>query len=100
LENRLVIDGALVKAPEVRRSPAGIPIGRFMLEHRSVQSEAGMQREAICRVAVVAAGEGFEPQLRSLQPGTMIKVSGFLSRADYRQADYRLVMHAERLELL
>ena len=92
--------GEVCKAPEVRFSPAGIPIARFTLEHRSIQPEAGLDREAYCKVIVVAAGETLKKQVKSLVLEQLIRVSGFVARADNRQGDSMLVLHAQQIELL
>lgn len=98
--NRLVIDGVVVTEPETRYSPAGIPITRFTLEHRSRQLEADMPREAYCRIGIVAAGEAQRGQLQAMKSGDRIRVEGFVSRIDYRSAESRLALHAKRIERL
>jgi primosomal replication protein N len=100
VDNRLVISGRVVKTPETRTSPAGIPITRFTLRHESIQQEAGMQRQAVCTIAVMACGHELQAQARSLRSEQKIRISGFLSRANNRQGENRLVLHAERLESL
>jgi primosomal replication protein N len=100
VDNRLVISGALGNTPETRTSPAGIPITRFTLRHESLQQEAGMQRQAICNITVMASGREMLGQTKTLQSGQQIRVSGFLSRANNRQGENRLILHAEQIELL
>ena len=100
MDNRLVISGTLGNAPETRYSPAGIPITRFTLRHESIQQEAGMQRQAICNIAVIASGKQWLETTKALQSGQQIRVSGFLSRANNRQGENRLILHAEQIELL
>ncbi len=98
--NRAVIVGTVVKAPDTRWSPAGIPIVRLTLEHRSRQQEAGMIREARFRILVKVAGEALAQQAGGLQAGEQVEVEGFLNRADHRSGAERLVLHAERIERL
>jgi primosomal replication protein N len=100
VDNRLVISGALANRPETRYSPAGIPITRFTLRHESLQQEAGMQRQAICTIAVMASGQEMLETTKELQSGQQIRISGFLSRANNRQGENRLILHAERIEPL
>ncbi len=100
MDNRLVISGTLGNNPETRYSPAGIPITRFTLRHESIQQEAGMQRQAICNIAVMASGKQWLESTKSLQSGQQIRVSGFLSRANNRQGENRLILHTEQIELL
>ena len=99
MDNRLVISGALANRPETRYSPAGIPIIRFTLQHDSIQQEAGMQRRAICNIAVIASGEEMLKRTTGLQGGQQLRVSGFLCRANNRQGENRLILHAEQIEL-
>jgi primosomal replication protein N len=100
MDNRLVICGTLGKQPETRNSPAGIPITRFTLQHDSIQQEAGMPRQAICAIAVIASGAELLEQCRGLHGGQQLRISGFLSRANNRQGENRIILHAERIEPL
>lgn len=99
-DNRLVLCGRILRRDASRRSPAGIPIERFYIEHRSQQQEAGVPRLARCRIEVMACGETLCRSLAAALPGRMIRAAGFISRADYRQGRERLVLHAEQIELL
>jgi|MudIll2142460700_1097286.scaffolds.fasta_scaffold167485_2 primosomal replication protein N len=98
--NVLVIEGRVVQPAEMRTSPAGIPISRFSIEHKSMCEEADLPREVQFLLAVVATGVVLQPQVASLQAGQRIRVRGFLARASYRAAEYRLVMHAQSIEYL
>jgi len=93
-ENRLVLTGQLHKVAQLRSTPAGIPIARFVLAHRSRRSEAGQMREVECRLTVVASGEPLTTGLGQLPAGTWLKVTGFLSRAGYQAPDTRVELHA------
>jgi primosomal replication protein N len=98
VDNRLLIEGLVGNSPETRHSPAGIPIARFTLKHQSLQSEAGMKRQVVCNIGVIASGETLQPLVQQLQIGEGIRVSGFLARANNRQGENRLILHAERIE--
>ncbi len=100
MDNRLVISGVVGNLPETRYSPAGIPITRFTLRHQSLQQEAGMQRQVICNIGVIASGNEMLKVSKGLQDGQQLRVSGFLSRANNRQGENRLILHAEQIELL
>ena len=100
LDNCLVIAGQVAGLCQTRYSPAGLPISRFMLEHHSRQVEADIPREVRCKIQVLACGEALARNAQGLVPGTLIRVHGFLSRADYRYGETRLVVHAERIETL
>jgi len=93
-ENELVLTGQLLKGAEMRTTPAGIPISRFVLVHRSRRSEAGQMREVECRIHVVASGQGVAGNVADQPPGTWLRVRGFLSRAGYRAPDTRIELHA------
>jgi len=95
-----VMAGLLGDKPETRYSPAGVPITRFTLRHESQQQEAGMQRQVICNIGVIASGEELLKATRGLLGGEQVRVSGFLSRANNRQGENRLILHAEQIELI
>ncbi len=42
MTNRLVLSGTVCRTPLRKVSPSGIPHCQFVLEHRSVQEEAGV----------------------------------------------------------
>ena len=45
-ENCLVLTGSVVKAAKQSTTPAGIVHSQFSIDHKSIQSEAGMSRQA------------------------------------------------------
>lgn len=94
-----MIAGTVEKRPETRTTPAGIPITRFSLRHESVQTEAGMNRKAMCLIGVVASGKAIQQEVMGLVQGSAVRVTGFLTRAE-RSEDYRLVLHAQSVESL
>ncbi len=93
-----MLTGTICKTPETRYSPAGIPLTRFTLEHRSLQMEAGMEREAVCRIVVIAAGRELKDQVERVGAAEIVKVDGFIARADNRQGEQRLVLHAQQIQ--
>ena len=97
-ENRVVLAGVIKQTPQTRHTPAGIPVSRFTLVHQSIQQEAGMQRQANCQIAVVASGQALAAVTMHLQAGEAVKVSGFLARANHRDGEYRMVLHAQMIE--
>ena len=94
MDNQLVLGGQITRISETRRSPAGIPITRLVLEHRSVQYEANHPRKAQCRITVMVCGAELHRDLARLQVDQQVCVSGFISRANNRQGEARLVLHA------
>ena len=97
-DNDLVFTGRLVKSAEVRTTPAGIRIARFVLTHRSRRTEAGQWREVQCRLPVVASGQRLTAGITEYSPGTWLRVKGFLSRAGYRAPDTRVELHAMEVQ--
>lgn len=95
-----MLEGRVSSKPQLRLSPAGVPISRFQLEHISQQQEAGHERQARCRIGVVAAGKELQATAESLRMEMQVRVQGFLSSAGYRAGEYQLVLHAQRIELL
>lgn len=99
-DNCLVIVGQVAESSGVRTTPAGVPIGQFLLDHQSGQVEAGLPREVRCRIPVVACGEPLARTAGRLSPGVQVRVRGFVGRAHYREGGYRLVLHATHIDVL
>ncbi|MBU2871452.1 primosomal replication protein N [Colwellia sp. E2M01] len=98
-ENLLVLTGAVVKTPKQSTSPAGIKHSQFSIDHKSIQNEAGMNRQAFVRIQVVATGE-LSHLTRELVAGNVIKVSGFINRHESRNGNPLLVLHAQHIEMI
>ena len=97
-DNRLVLAGVVKQAPQTRHTPSGIPITRFTLVHQSVQHEAGLERQVQCQIGVIASGDSLASICQALVAGEPVRVSGFLTRANHRDGEYRLVLHAQLIE--
>ena len=97
-DNEVVFSGVLLKPAETRTTPAGIPIARFVLLHRSSREEAGQMRKVECRLTVVASGRELTAGLGDLAAGEGLRVRGFLSRAGYRAPEARIELHALNIE--
>ena len=100
VDNCLTIVGRVTRVAGKRYSPAGLPIFRFTLEHRSEQREAGFPRRANCRIVVIVCGKNQLPLAERLTPGATVRAQGFISRANHRQGENQIVLHAELIELL
>jgi primosomal replication protein N len=98
-ENCLVMTGEVVKAPKQSKSPAGIVHSQFSIDHKSIQNEAGMNRQAFVRIQVVATGE-LSHLTRELVVGSVIKVSGFINRHESRNGNPLLVLHAQQIQMI
>ena len=97
--NRLTITGTVVFIGPRRASPAGIPQQKITIEHRSRQVEAGIPREARCRLDVKVAGEELAGIARTLEVGQQVEVEGFITRAGFRESEASVVLHAEILRV-
>ncbi len=100
LENRLVLTGVVREKPQIRFTPAGIPIASFHLQHHSIQQEAGYPRKALCTLPVLFAGESVQERMQQLEAGSRVRVTGFISRANHRHGEYRLVLHGQQIETI
>ena len=98
-ENCLVLIGEVVRTPKQSTSPAGISHSQFSIDHKSIQNEAGMNRQAFVRIQVVATGE-LSHLTRELVAGNVIKVSGFINRHESRNGNPLLVLHAQQIEMI
>ncbi|MBW7982818.1 primosomal replication protein N [Enterobacillus tribolii] len=98
--NRLALTGTVCKVPIRKVSPAGIPHCQFVLEHRSVQQEAGLSRQAWCRMPVIVSGQPFQAITNRLTVGSRLTVQGFISCHMGRNGLNKLVLHAEQIELI
>jgi primosomal replication protein N len=93
--NRLELTGEVTTLEALRHTPAGIPVLAFTVKHASIQSEAGMKRQAECEVPVVAMAQ-MAKQAQGLKTGDQVRVAGFLTRKSLRND--RLVLHLDELE--
>lgn len=97
--NHLTITGRVVDVGKCRVSPAGIPQHTFTIEHRSAQVEAGIPREARCRLDVKIAGEELTGMAREFVLGQSIRIEGFLARSGFRSGDIGIVVHATHMQM-
>ena len=100
LDNCLVLVGEVVKTPKISTSPAGIVHCQFSMDHKSMQVEAGMNRQAFVRIQVVSTGQFSQNLTRDLIAGCKIKVTGFINRHETRNGNPLLVLHAQNIELI
>ena len=98
-ENCLILTGSVVKTPKHSTSPAGIVHSQFSIDHKSIQNEAGMNRQAFVRIQVVATGN-LSHLTRELIVGQNVKVIGFINRHESRNGNPLLVLHAQQIEMI
>ncbi len=99
MDNSLVITGVICRQPDHSESPAGVPHSYLVLEHKSMQLEAGYSRQSYLRIHVVVAGE-LSRQSHNLMQGSVVRVAGFLNRHQSPSGQAKLVLHAQRIEIL
>lgn len=96
--NQVAVNGVIVRGPDTRITPAGIPITRFVIEHQSQQSEGGLSRQVHCKIPVVAAGKALQKTLECIPQGKELMVQGFLNFAKFKGPEKQLVLHATTIE--
>ncbi|MFM9971559.1 MAG: primosomal replication protein N [Burkholderiales bacterium] len=97
MENLVAIQGSVIESDALRYTPAGVPMLKFKLAHRSQQTEAGGNREVGCEIEAVA----FDAQARllaSAQLGVAVKIKGFLDRKT--KTGRALLLHANEIEFV
>ncbi|MDP4527763.1 primosomal replication protein N [Alkalimonas delamerensis] len=97
MDNLLVCAGQICRQPARSESPAGIPQLSLVLEHRSQQQEAGLNRQCYVRLQVVCSGD-LAQQTQHLLLGDTVRVQGFLNRHQQRNGQSKLVLHAQQIE--
>ena len=65
---------------------------------KSIQNEAGMNRQAFVRIQVVATGEVSQHLTRDLIEGCNIKVTGFINRHESRNGNPLLYYMLNKLK--
>ncbi|MDF7680015.1 primosomal replication protein N [Enterobacteriaceae bacterium ESL0689] len=100
MTNRLVLSGIVCRAPLRQMSPSGIPHCQFVLEHHSVQEEAGFYRQAWCQMPVIISGQRNQTITHSITVGSHITICGFISCHQAKNGLSKLVLHAEQIELI
>ncbi len=100
IENSLVLVGEVIKKPKLSTSPAGIHHCQFSIDHKSIQIEEGMNRQAFVRMKVVATGQWAQNLTRDLTVGMQVKVMGFINRHEARNGNPLLVLHAQQIEMI
>jgi len=93
--NRLVLHARLKSKDELRRTPAGIPVISFCVEHESEQLEGGLSRRAVFEIDCVLVGN--EAERMTATPGSALRLKGFLAARG--RLSRLLVFHVNEFEL-
>lgn len=96
----MILSGSVCKTPICKVSPSGIPHCQFVLEHRSSQQEAGSLRTTWCYMPVVVSGYKLQMLTHSITIGSRLTVQGFISCHIVRHGLNKLVLHADKIELI
>ncbi|MCK3658460.1 primosomal replication protein N [Pasteurellaceae bacterium Pebbles2] len=100
IDNRLSLIGLVAESPKRTKSPNGIEHCRFWLEHRSEQKEAGLSRQAWCKMPIQLSGNQFSHITQSITVGKQLLVVGFISSHKQANGLSQLVLHAEQIEFI
>lgn len=95
MTNQVSISGVLVDKQPLRYTPAGIPLLSFTLRHQSEQIEAGMRRQVMCEMLVMALAD-LAVQAEKIAEGCQIQASGFIAKRSMKST--QLVLHVNKIE--
>ena len=98
--NRLQLSGHVCTAVVRKTSPSGIPHCQFVLEHESMQREAGINRLAVCRIPVIISGHEHQFITQHITVGRPLILQGFIHTHQAVNGQSQLVLHAEQIELI
>ncbi|MCI7479615.1 primosomal replication protein N [[Pasteurella] aerogenes] len=100
VSNRFSLVGQVADYPKRHKSPNGIEHCRFYLEHRSEQQEAGLSRQAWCKMPIQVSGNALIVKTQSITVGSKLLVVGFISSHKSANGLNQLVLHAEQIEFI
>ncbi|VFP83253.1 Primosomal replication protein N [Candidatus Erwinia haradaeae] len=99
-ENWSTLSGVVHREPRRGISPSGIRHFQFILEHRSQQKEADLNRRVWCWMPVVMSLSATHEMPSYIMVGVWLNVQGFLSCHKNRYDLNRIVLHAKNIELI
>jgi len=94
VENQLTLKAALADIQLLRHTPAGLPALDLVLEHESVQSDAGARRQVKATVRAVAFGTLAE-RLARQAPASVWTFKGFVAAG---RGGKGLVLHIQEIQ--
>ncbi|AKD38703.1 primosomal replication protein N [Pasteurella sp. P03HT] len=100
IDNRFSLIGQVASQPKRMQSPSGIAHCQFLLEHRSTQEEAGLSRQAWCKMPIQISGNQLIEKTQSITVGSQLLVVGFISSHKTANGLSQLVLHAEQIEFI
>jgi len=96
VDNTLVLHAKVLFREQLRRTPAGIAVLSFQVEHNSLQTEAGQPREIALEMDCVAIGKNAQT-LEQVSIGDQLELTGFL--ANRSKKSRWVVFHVTEFEL-
>jgi primosomal replication protein N len=97
--NQLQLAGQIVGSVNTRYSPSGIGHAEFWFEHRSMQYEGSLSRQAYCKIRAVVSGDLFTQQVTHLQTDAYLVLMGFLSVRQQRNGAQEMVFYIQHIDL-
>jgi primosomal replication protein N len=97
-DNFLRITGTVTEKPVHKKSPSGLEHCNLTIEHRSMQEEAGLPRNAFCYMPIAVSGPLASQLKNNLSKGMQIRVSGFITYHQSKNNLGKLVLHAQYIE--
>jgi len=96
--NAVTLAAEITAIEPLRHTPAGLPLVNFRLTHRSVQVEAGIEKQTELEVGAVAIGE-IAAAVSKFKSGDKVTVQGFLAakRRMGTQLGTQLVLHITQI---
>jgi len=103
--NKVMLSGRLTRDPELRYTPAGVPVMTFSLAlNRRYKDQSGEWKEEVCFVNVVAWQRQAEVASEYLKKGSAVFVEGRLQSRSWETSEGNkrstLEVRAERLQFL
>jgi primosomal replication protein N len=97
--NAVTLTGEITAIEALRHTPAGLPLVNFKLTHRSVQLEAGIQRQTELEASAVAIGD-VASAVAKFHIGGSVTVQGFLAakRRMGAQLGTQIVLHISNIQ--
>lgn len=97
-DNFLRLSGVVTEKPTFKKSPSGVEHCNLVIEHSSMQEEAGLPRNVFCYMPVAASGILASQLKDKLSKGMQIRVSGFITYHLSANKLGKLVLHAQYIE--
>ncbi|MCG6200023.1 primosomal replication protein N [Psychromonas antarctica] len=97
-DNFLRLSGVVTEKPTFKKSPSGVQHCNLVVEHSSMQEEAGLPRNVFCYMPVAISGTLADQLKDKLSKGMQIRVSGFITYHQSANKLGKLVLHAQYIE--